>query len=203
MFVTSEAGPVRPLQFRSQPRRNPVLRQRWPRAPVESADERRRGSSPQSRSDCDRSEPLPRNPHPASPGTSPINFRRRSTYPCLSRTPQKSCTRLKRTIRKPSRAPSRNTRSSGRPFLRGRKARLADRRRRPGDRGDRVVRNRNQREFRGLDDSAQIPAAGSCVITPSPIPAYLDAVSVGLDAGASLSLVGAGRVDRDTREDAG
>jgi len=39
--------------------------------------------------------------------------------------------------------------------------------------------------------SAQIPAAGSCVITPTPIPTNLDALSVGLDAGPSLSLVGA------------
>jgi uncharacterized protein (TIGR03437 family) len=39
--------------------------------------------------------------------------------------------------------------------------------------------------------SAQIPAAGSCVLLPSPIPLNLEAVSTGLDAGASLSLVGA------------
>jgi uncharacterized protein (TIGR03437 family) len=38
--------------------------------------------------------------------------------------------------------------------------------------------------------SAQIPAAGTCVLLPSPIPTYFDALSVGLDAGASLSLVG-------------
>ena len=40
--------------------------------------------------------------------------------------------------------------------------------------------------------SAQLPPAGSCVLLPSPIPSNLDAVSTGLDAGASLSLVGAG-----------
>jgi uncharacterized protein (TIGR03437 family) len=39
--------------------------------------------------------------------------------------------------------------------------------------------------------SAQLPAAGSCVLLPSPFPTNLDAVSTGLDAGASLSLVGA------------
>jgi uncharacterized protein (TIGR03437 family) len=39
--------------------------------------------------------------------------------------------------------------------------------------------------------SAQIPPAGSCVLPPSPIPLYFYATSVGLDAGASLSLVGA------------
>ncbi len=39
--------------------------------------------------------------------------------------------------------------------------------------------------------SAQIPAAGTCVLLPSPIPTYFDALSIGLDAGASLSLVGA------------
>jgi uncharacterized protein (TIGR03437 family) len=39
--------------------------------------------------------------------------------------------------------------------------------------------------------SAQLPAAGSCVLLPSPIPTYFGAVSTGLDAGASLSLVGA------------
>ncbi len=39
--------------------------------------------------------------------------------------------------------------------------------------------------------SAEIPAAGNCVLLPSPIPTYFDALSVGLDAGASLSLVGA------------
>jgi hypothetical protein len=41
--------------------------------------------------------------------------------------------------------------------------------------------------------SAQLPAAGSCVLMPSPFPTNLDAVSTGLDAGASLSLVGARR----------
>ncbi len=39
--------------------------------------------------------------------------------------------------------------------------------------------------------SAQLPAAGSCVLLPSPFPTNLDAVSTGLDAGASLSLAGA------------
>ena len=48
--------------------------------------------------------------------------------------------------------------------------------------------------------SAQIPAAGSCVLLPSPFPTFFDALSVGLDAGSSLSLsVGASRVDNDKR----
>ncbi len=38
--------------------------------------------------------------------------------------------------------------------------------------------------------SAQLPAAGSCILLPSPIPTNLDALSTGLDAGTSLSLVG-------------
>ena len=39
--------------------------------------------------------------------------------------------------------------------------------------------------------SAEIPSAGSCVLLPSPIPTYFGSLSTGLDAGASLSLVGA------------
>ncbi len=39
--------------------------------------------------------------------------------------------------------------------------------------------------------SAQMPPAGTCVLLPSPIPTYFNALSTGLDAGASLSLVGA------------
>jgi len=39
--------------------------------------------------------------------------------------------------------------------------------------------------------SALLPAAGSCVLAPSPLPKSLNAVSAGLDAGTSLSLAGA------------
>jgi hypothetical protein len=52
--------------------------------------------------------------------------------------------------------------------------------------------------------SAQLPAAGSCVIAPSPLPASLGAVNTGLDAGPSLSLVGAaGSITLQRREAVG